>query len=613
MKYWETNRAIIQDKFPGLLEQIAADEVPYDIQVEAGSSGAPGLAVNGLHVHSLRDPIREARRLAETIAEAGPVVILGFGLGYTAEAAAEKAGNRPIIIAEARGGLLKKALETRDLRSFLLEHQLIFVIGGPADGIIEALQFCSQGKAAVPSLIRNRTLMKLDEDWYSQVERRIALWISKDDVNMATLRRFGKRWVRNLARNLTVIRDIPGVERLKGILPSALPVFLAAAGPSLDESIPYLPEIRKRCVIVAVDTSLRLLLRAGIDPDFAVVVDPQYWNSRHLDQAPAPRTCLIAESAVYPPVLKHPFERIFLCSSLFPLGRFIEDRLDFKGRLGAGGSVATTAWDFARILGTSAVWIAGLDLAYPDLKTHFKGARFEDRALAESTRLNPLETRSVRALRDGCPFPAVSAAGGAVLTDRRLSLYAAWFENRIQTAPGLRTFRLSGEGIAIPGLATASPEELLGYPLRRDEINRCLREAFARTDADFGDPDRTTLRNRQYQSALIELLAGLNQLKIWSDEAARTAGRVYRQKRLPSPQDHDRILKKLAETDKRIRESAVKDVAGFLFPPVEELESALECTEREPFFRYLELSAKLYQSLAESAGYTLEVLKGPKI
>jgi len=40
-----------------------------------------------------RDPVREARRLAETLDAAGqgPVVVMGFGLGYGAEAAAEKA------------------------------------------------------------------------------------------------------------------------------------------------------------------------------------------------------------------------------------------------------------------------------------------------------------------------------------------------------------------------------------------------------------------------------------------------------------------------------------------------------------------------------------------
>ncbi|MDR2485444.1 MAG: DUF115 domain-containing protein [Treponema sp.] len=621
MNYWDSNSSVIKDKFPGLFERLVRGEPAYggDIRVEFSASGAPTLIIKGIYVHSPRDPVREGRRLAETLAETGPIVILGFGLGYAAEAAAEKAENRPIIIAESQSGLLRKTLETRDLRAFLSEHHIIFVLGEPGDGIIGALQFCRNrfpGKGDALSLIRNRALMKLDEPWYAEAERRLTLWTSKDRVNRATLRRFGKRWVRNLARNMTAIRDLPGINRLAGILrtlPAPIPVFLAAAGPSLDSIVPFLPEIRKRCVVVAVDTSLRLILEAGVDPDFAVVVDPQYWNSRHLDRAPAPRTCLIAESAVYPPVLGHPFERAFLCASLFPLGGFIEDRLDPKGRLGAGGSVATAAWDFARILGTSAVWIAGLDLSYPGFKTHYKGALFEHRALAESNRFNPLETWSVKALRDGRPFYGPSATGGSVLTDHRLSLYAAWFENRFQDAPEPRNYRLSGEGFAISGLITASIEELLALPVRRDEINQGMNRVFAQVDEDFNHPDRITRRSAQYQAVLKELFEGLERIKSCAEEAAETAESACRRfksrngkpEQTPAHQERERIFRKLDETNKRITESTVKDVAGFLFSPVPEPERI----ETASFSRYLESSAKLYRSLAEAAGYNLEVLR----
>jgi hypothetical protein len=542
---------------------------------------------------------------------------LGFGLGYTAEAIREKAGNRPIIIVERHKSVLKKALETRHLVSFLSKDPIIFVIGEAPDGVIGALHICESlerhtGKSSAPCLIRNRALMKLDEDWYAEVERHSNTWISKEDVNMATLRRFGRRWIRNLVHNMEAIRDLPGVGRLRMCIDSTIPVFLAAAGPSLDGIVPFLPEIYKRAVVVGVDTSLRLLLEAGIDPDFVVVVDPQYWNSRHLDRAPAPRTCLIAESAVYPSVLRHPFQRAFLCASLFPLGGFIEDRLDPKGKLGAGGSVATTAWDFARILGTASIWIAGLDLAFPGFKTHFKGALFEERALAESTRFNPTETRSLRALQDGKPFWAPAAAGGSVLTDRRLSLYAAWFENHFKDAPALSNYRLSEEGLAIPGLLSVSVEEMLALPVRRQEIHHLLDQVFSEIEADFSKQDQRTLRSSQYKTALGALLQGLEQITVLAEEAVKITGAAYQKYRtgsLQSSREQEILLKKLDETNKRIAKSAVKDVAGFLFPSVTELEAMLESPQSESFMYYLEYSLKLYQSLSEAAGYNLKILQ----
>ena len=477
MEPWDTNIRILRSHYPGLAEELE-QEAPGEARMVASASGAPTLIVEGLHVHSPRDPVREGRRLAGGLTGKGPRVALGFGLGYAPEAAAEAFPDRPLLILERRRELLRKALESRDLGKFLGRRKLIFITGGTGEALAGALRLMEEDPhgQGPPELLKNRALIQLDEAWYAEAERRIQSWASRDDVNLATLRRFGRRWVRNLARNLPAIRDTPGISLLENCLsggggeaPSwgeyrspvkegTAPLLLVAAGPSLDRLRPFLPAFAERCVVVAVDTSLRFLLEEGVCPDFTVAVDPQYWNARHLDRTWARESRLIAESAVYPPVLRHPFGGAFLCQSLFPLGRFIEDRVDPKGQLGAGGSVATTAWDFARILGPSSIWIAGLDLGFPGLMTHFKGAVFEERALAEGQRLLPAETRSFRALRDGRPFQAPAAGGGQVLTDRRLSLYSAWFEERLRMYPQIRNRSFSPGGLAIFGMETAEPE-----------------------------------------------------------------------------------------------------------------------------------------------------------
>ncbi|GHV78933.1 hypothetical protein AGMMS49944_07240 [Spirochaetia bacterium] len=605
--FWDANLRVIEAHYPGLAAQFTAkDELSEtDIRLESAAAGDPTLLVRGIHVHSPRDPVREGRRLGAALEGDGPIFVLGFGLGYAAEAAAAAAPDRPVIVVERHPLILKKAFECRDLRAFLTEYQVLFVLGGSGEAITGALQLLSTGAIA---LVRNRALLNLDEEWYAQIEARIRAWSTREDVNMATLRRFGKRWVRNLAVNREAIRDLPGISRLKGRL-APFPVLLAAAGPSLDSLAHLLPELARRAVVVAVDTCQRLLLSQGVAPDFTVVVDPQYWNARHLDRAPAPKTCLITESTVYPAVFHEPFARAFLCSSLFPLGRFIEDRLDEgKGSLGAGGSVATTAWDFARTLGDSSflvssnslggsIWAAGLDLAYPNLKTHFRGALFETRSLAESRRFDPAETWSVRALRDGHPFTAPSASGGVVPTDKRLSLYASWFEAQFRRYPETKTYSLSPEGLAIPGFPVRPVEELLALPPRRTEIDRALAETFARIDAEFNAPAKREDRAARYDTACKDLLAGLETLKTLAAESAELA-----EKAIP----RDRLIKALGTVNRRIMESEVKDVAGFLFPPIAELEAGLASTD--PYGRYRELSAKLYRSLAEAVEYHLTIL-----
>jgi hypothetical protein len=617
--FWEKNCEILRRQYPGLLEELSlqGDDLlsPDDIKIEASQSGDPSLCIKGIHVHSPRDPVREGQRLAAAgINGNGTVVVLGFGLGYAAQALA--GSGRAIIIVEKYRNLLLKALEFRDFSDFFSKNQLIFIAGGSGDGIINALAIAGEltgalaentGEKPAPYVIRNRALVDLDKDWYGAIEEKIRTWKMKDDVNAATFKRFGRRWVRNLSRNMRAIRDLPGISRLSKIdEEGSVPVFLAAAGPSLDKTAPLLRDIHRRCIIVAVDTNLRFFLKNGVEPDFVLVVDPQFWNSRHLDRCICEKTALVAESAVYPPVLRLPFKRNFLCSSMFPLGTFIEKQVDSKGRLGAGGSVATTAWDFARNLGAKNIWIAGLDLAFPSLKTHFRGARFEDISNSLSNRFNPVEKWVVRALRDGFPFKAPRAGGGQVLTDRRLSLYAAWFENHFSKYDQINNFSLFQDGLAISGLKAANIQELLSLSDRRQEIDNRLKTIFSQIEVEFNDLQETRRRTERYENAVSVLIRGLENIKNISKEGKNIAENALKKNLNQSQQN--KVMKELDEITKRIANSEVKEVAGFLFPPVENENTAN--AESDPFRVYLKSSLDLFSSLSQAAGFNLENIGG---
>ena len=617
MSFFEINKKVLMNQYPGLLDEILLkgdDELlPQEIKTETAPTGEPTLCIKGLHIHSPRDPSREAQRLVDslkisdspqTTTSDSPLVVLGFGLGYSAQAAASL--KRPVIIVEKHRSLLLKALELRDFSGFLSENRLIFVIGGSGEGITGALAIASKfsdnadDKKAAPSVIRSKTLMSLDEQWYKSIEERIRTWTMRDNVNAATHRKFGKRWVRNLTRNMSAIRDLPGVSYLAGLaLKDNLPVFLAAAGPGLDKIQPLLRDIYQRCIVVAVDTSLGFFVRNEVQPDFVLVVDPQFWNCRHLDRCTDRETCertaLVAESAVFPPVLNLPFKNKFLCGSLFPMGEFIEKQVDQKGRLGAGGSVATTAWDFARMLGANEIWIAGLDLAFPDLKTHFRGARFEERSNSESNRFNPVEKWIVRALRDALPFKAPSADGNQVLTDRRLSLYAAWFENNFRQNPDVRNYSLFAHGLAITGLQAADSQKFLALPKRREEIDRRVKSAFLKTENEFNQTDEKQKRAERYEKAISALKDGMKNIKTAAEEGAEIARRALRYPL--NPQQQNKVLKELDEVTRRLTNSEVKEIAGFLLPPVIDDEGE----NKDQFISYLKTSQKLFTGILESA------------
>jgi hypothetical protein len=613
MNHWEKNREALEKYFPGLEKIISRPEADFEslCSVEPAASGLPTLRVNGLYIHSKHDPQREARRLAASIpAGEGPLVLFGFGLGYLAEAALHGAGGseasagaapggRPLIVVEKHPSLIRLALEERDLGAFLALPGLIFVCGGSPDGIAGPLELFE----LPPALIKTRSLVELDEDWYGEAESFIKALLQRKEVNRATLKKFGRRWVRNLGKNREAIRDIPGIAPFTGA-GRDFPALLAAAGPSLDRIAPLLPALKERCILIAVDTSLRFFLSLGVEPDFTVTVDPQYWNDRHLDRTGGRGGNLIAESAVYPRSFRQGFRRVFLCSSLFPLGRFLEDRVETKGLLGAGGSVATSAWEFARLLGCGEIWIAGLDLGFPGLKTHFKGALFEERAVSGARRLCPSETGFARSLLDGNPFYAPAMDGGQVLTDTRLSLYGAWFERQFSRYRELKNYSLAPQGLSIKGLIPGNEAELLSRPRKRGAIDAALDAVIDPLEKQFFSGEAAAKRRRLYQQALDELLASLDHITKLAHNAAEAAREGWKNASALDETRQAALLRRLEAAGRAISESRGKDVAGFLFPPLEDLEKKLTSPVSNPLRRHLELSWRLYEALEEAAGYS---------
>ena len=485
------NLEALARRFPELAALVAVS-APAPLAIAQAASGEPSArSPGGTWLHSSRDPRSEARRIAEAARRSGEdtAVLLGFGLGYLAEAllgyealAAEggvalrdnqalvpggpsRAFER-VLACEADPGALRAALEARDLRVLLSDEALGFVVGGECEALVTALELSGGEKAAILEL---KAAEESDPAWFEGARQAAERWNAKGAVNANTLRRFGRLWVRNLSRNLAPAASAAGIERLEGLFAgdaeaSPIPALVLAAGPSLDLALPYARELSRRALLVCVDTALRSLLRIGLEPDFLVLVDPQYWNWRHVAGLSAPGSFLVSEVAAWPALFRSRFRGSFLGGTLFPLGRRVEAFIGRRGMLGAGGSVATSAWDLCRIMGCSPVWMAGLDLGFPEGRTHARASLFEQRSLCEASRLAPASSSQASALVGGTSFEALAMDGGRLRTDQRMSLYAWWFESRFVRPHSPPTLSLSPKGLAVPGLSLGAIEELPRRP-----------------------------------------------------------------------------------------------------------------------------------------------------
>jgi hypothetical protein len=590
MSLLEQNLRALYARHPDLkdLELESAGEGP--LAIETAACGLPTAQLAGFYLHSRYDPRAEARRqLASELTErGGSAVFLGFGLGYLPEAFLQEHPGRPLAVVEPEPALFRQALAARDLRGLLAAPSASWLVGREAEEAIMVLDQKAPGPLAV---LRHRPLYQRNLPYYRKLEALLQSLVDRREVNLNTLRRFGRLWVRNLLANLPLFLRAGGAGELEGLF-AGMPALLLAAGPSLDPVLAVLGRLAERLVVVAVDTSYRLCRQAGVKPDLLITVDPQYWNTRHLDWADLEEVLLVSEPSAHPRTFHRPnLPDLRFMSSFFPIGELLEQVTGPKGRVGAGGSVATSAWDLARLAGARPLYLAGLDLGYPGRRTHARGAFFEERAHTLSGRLGPAEHRDFLALTDAGLFPAASTAGGTTLTDRRMVLYKWWFENQLKQHPGF-SFTLSADGARIGGLEYRPLAQLLELPVLRPAINERLAglHGEARRSRPAGGPGARA--ESEARGVLKTLEEDLRALEGLARRGLELAGR--------------RELAGLEEVDRQILGLASRQVAGFLFQPL--IRKVLGGTS-STFREVLELSAELYRELADSAGYQAALLR----
>jgi hypothetical protein len=290
----------------------------------------------------------------------------------------------------------------------------------------------------------------------------------------------------------------------------------------------------------------------------------------------------------------------------------IEEAFGSKGQVGAGGSVATTAWDLAQLLGCRPIYMAGLDLGYPGFRTHCRGAFFEERTHHDSCRLQPAETAHFRALHEAGPFLLENDSEGLTLTDRRLVIYKWWFESQMAQAEALArapTLRLSPGGIRIEGMDCAALGELLALPPCRSQLDSVLSAIRGQALGRRREGGRS---GRLAAVSLLEKLAAdLGQLLELSGRGAGICRRLRDLEREGAIRGEAAagLFLELEGIDREILELSSRNVAGFLFQRL--IHRIVDSPGgSRTLSEVLELSEALYLELESSSSYHLELIQG---
>ncbi|MGL5722870.1 MAG: motility associated factor glycosyltransferase family protein [Brevinema sp.] len=455
--------------------------------------GSAGISanINGrtLRIHSSRPQAEAERLLAGISSQADSLLICGAGLGYLIEQALAIDSLKTIFVYEPNPELAHLFLEERpELNQLKEDPRVVYV-----DNLQLLPQFIRDHPFSELAFVALRSYHELFSAEIEQCHRIFASALTRKEVSRNTLIRFGRIWVKNFLRNLPYYQNSFSPNQFIDT-GAHKPALVIGAGPSLDEALPFIKDAQKKAVLIAVDTALPMLEKAGINVDFVVTVDPQEINAFYLRLATKTSPYLVADPGVHPSALENYADRLVLCGAAFPFYSFFEPYLGKRGILASGGSVSTSAFDFARTLGCDPILLVGQDLAFSQKKTHGLGNILWNMGRVEATRLTPYSGKQARSTHSEHTINIMGRQGSPVLADARLASFAAWFSEEVPKTQA-RVFLAGLEGAAIDGTKALSIPEafaLIQHPIDKptptpqNVLNGNLLSFLTQLDKDCG-------------------------------------------------------------------------------------------------------------------------------
>lgn len=519
--------------------------------------GSVSARLGGRLLASAKRPLDEARAFAQRIdvQESGGVVVTGFGLGRHVEALAQRVGRSGLIVVfEPDAPLLRAVLERVDYSECFRAGNVLLVTD-PDDAAA-----LSAGLKGLEALIAMGVVMAPHApsaarigDLGARFDQMFARVVASVRTNVVTTMMQTETTVRNALMNIEHYAQRAGIDDLHGLC-AGLPAVVVSAGPSLERNVRLLaqPGVRERCVIIAVQTALKPLLRAGVRPHFVTALDYHEISRRFYEGLSADDlrgVTLIAEPKANPSILDS-FPGAVRC----PRDEFLDITLgeDVAGPhapIQPGATVAHLAYYLARWLGCDPVALIGQDLGFTDGQYYASGAAIHNVWAGELSAFRTLEmmeweriVRSRAILR-----VAQDHLGRPVYTDEQMATYLGHFERdfRADAANGLRIIDATEGGVKKAHASSLSLSQFLALHAH----------PFARTLPDIPAPAPDSLNGAsataRAAARLREVRAGVWKIGERSREAARLLGEM-----LERHADQSRV-NRLIEKVEKVRDEAV--------------------------------------------------------
>lgn len=386
-------------------------------------------------------------------ADAGGFVCFGLGLGIHLPLILQAFETRDLVIYETDPALIYWSLHALPWAGIFREVEarggtVTLVANGSPDNAASEIIFALRGANA--ALVDGSYFMThLDAPHNRAVLDRVAAKAKLLEVSSGFLEdeilMFRNTWANLKRYDWKLFRDGP-----QGGL--SAPALIVGSGPSVDDAIPVIKQLADRALVFSGGSSLRVLLRHGIVPDFHCELENTADMADMLEATRADHdfggAVLIGGNPIDPRIGAMFARRLLYFRPATTGARVFSP--DAEALQLAAPTAINTAVRAAIGFGVRDIWLFGLDLGSRDAdRHHSRDSQYyatDDPYWQGGTGMEQIDV------------PAEANFGGTAHTTPSFQYAQMFFTKLFETAPQVRALNFS-DGIAVPGAKPARPQD----------------------------------------------------------------------------------------------------------------------------------------------------------
>lgn len=395
---WEKNIKAMEKWYPAFAELIREEKYTKDeleVMTEISWDGETIFRLKqedrSLYLGGKRNAKEPVQMWLERLGELhkyAPVFLFGVGSGAYLKALIQNTKKEVnVVVYEPSVTIFLTMLREIDLSEEIADRPIAFVVEGINETEFEP--------------VMKRVLVYENLDFFKEevhpnykafcAEKLLTYMkiLHKKVESMMILYNTGKKLSANLARNvlsnMEYICEGYNTKKLSEVIPYSGAAILVAAGPSLNKNIHELKKAKNKAFILAVDTAVKPLMKAGIVPDAFVTIDAK--KPLHLiDIEGAENIPVISPTCAVHSILEHQkSKKIFYFDGyVIPYHIYQMNQKNFAD-VSIGGSVACCGFSLLYKMGFNTIILVGQDLAYTGNRSHADGT-FQEKMPEEDTK-----------------------------------------------------------------------------------------------------------------------------------------------------------------------------------------------------------------------------------